>query len=345
MVFNESVCIVGEFPPPPGGMAIQAEMLMQSLKDARVNVSPVPTYAAVRSSTLLKFLSFNVRLLRSLGRTSVVHVFSHSYISFFLFTLPPVLWGKWFGKKVVVNYHGGSADAFFSASSLAKNILRKADAVVVSSGFLKAVFDKHGVSSRIVANICNLDRFRFQLRETPAPRIIVARHLEPVYNVACAVRAFALVREKFPQAQLLIAGSGSEERKIRELAESFKLGESVRFLGNVPNENMSAVYQQADIFLNSSNVDNLPVAILEAFACGLPVVSTRAGGIPYVVEHGATGLLADIDDSQALAAAVTRLLTEQGLAAALSKRAYETLYQYDKAHITKQWIEVYESLP
>jgi glycosyltransferase involved in cell wall biosynthesis len=94
---------------------------------------------------------------------------------------------------------------------------------------------------------------------------------------------------------------------------------------------------QGDIFLNTTNVDNTPISVLEAMACGLCVVSTNAGGIPYLLEHERDALLVPPDDAQAMARAVHRILTEPGLAESLSENARRKVEQFDWCAVLPQW--------
>jgi len=333
-------------------MALQAELLLRNLSREMPEVSRVQTnrkfpgvlrclenVPVVRSG--LRFVFFNVSLLAGMKKARVLHIISNSYLSFFLFSVPPLFYARLFKKRSVLNYHGGSADAFLEKFPVVKRIMATADQVVVPSAYLGNVFGKHGIETRIIPNVCDLDRFPFHLREKPVPVLMVARHLEKIYNVECAIRAFSLVKKQHASARLVIAGNGSQRHHLETLVETLDLRQSVNFLGDVRNEDMPAVYEKADIFLNSSEVDNMPVAILEAFASGLPVASTRAGGIPYLVEHGKTGLLTELNDPEALSQSACRLIGEPGLARSLVLNARETLNRYEWKTIRSQWMSVY----
>ena len=347
-----SVCIVGEFPPPPGGMAVQADLLSRNLRGDGLRVRQVRTnrsFGGIAAAlgkvpvvrSVARFFVFNGALLRRTTDSSVFHVLSNSYLSFFLFTLPPLVVARLSGRKVVVNYHGGAADEFLARWPSAKAALRLADRIVVPSGYLRQIFEKHGLKASVVPNVCDLDRFRFAERKDPVPVLVVARHLEPVYNVACALRAFAIVKKERPAARLIVAGGGSQSEELRKLAAGLGISEAVSFLGDVKNEDMPRIYAQADFFVNSSSVDNAPMAILEAFACGLPVVSTRAGGIPYLVEDGRTGLLVGVNDHEALAESVLSLVRSPERAAELVRNARAEAERYRWPSVRGEWMQIY----
>jgi glycosyltransferase involved in cell wall biosynthesis len=138
-------------------------------------------------------------------------------------------------------------------------------------------------------------------------------------------------------------GSGTEESKVRAAIQELNLADVV-FAGAVPRDCIGRFYDAADIFINASWLDNMPVSILEAFASGTPVVSTAPEGIRYIVEHERTGLLCAPGDWRALAGNVLRILREPDLAARLARNAFEESGQYRWETVRQQWLEVYQSL-
>jgi glycosyltransferase involved in cell wall biosynthesis len=194
-----------------------------------------------------------------------------------------------------------------------------------------------------VSNTVDLTRFRFRERRKLTPVLLSNRNLERLYNVECTLRAFALIQQRFPEARLIVAGDGSERARLRELAASLAL-DNVEFVGAVAPQDMPALYDRADIFVNASDIDNQPLSIIESFACGLPVVTTDAGGIPDMVTDGVTGLMVRCDDHHCLAENVIRLLTDSRLALELALRARAKCELYTWASVSRKWIALYSEL-
>jgi glycosyltransferase involved in cell wall biosynthesis len=142
---------------------------------------------------------------------------------------------------------------------------------------------------------------------------------------------------------LYLVGAGKEEKLLCNLVRELDLT-GVEFVGPVERHSMPALYSESDILLNTSREDNAPVSILEAFASGLPVVTSDAGGIPYLVEHEFTGLVCGIEDWQALARNVVRLLQDGNLAQFLAFNARQVAEQYGWTAVRERWLEVYDSL-
>jgi glycosyltransferase involved in cell wall biosynthesis len=156
--------------------------------------------------------------------------------------------------------------------------------------------------------------------------------------VDVVLEAFAQVRAEIPAATLTLAGYGSEEARLRRLARA-----GVRFVGRIDPGAMPRLLDDADIFVNASVVDNQPVSILEAFAAGLPVVSTPTGDIAAMVRHEETGLIVPPLDPGALAAAVLRLVRDPDLGTRLTTRAHQECERYTWSAVRGEWASAYEN--
>jgi glycosyltransferase involved in cell wall biosynthesis len=128
-----------------------------------------------------------------------------------------------------------------------------------------------------------------------------------MYNVQMALQAFELVKQVHTEARLDIVGTGTEERNLKAWTREKGL-KDVFFHGPVENNQIPKYLNQANILLNPTNVDNLPMNLLEAFASGVPVVSTNVGGIPDLVGDEKAALLVEPGNYRAMAEKVIGLL-------------------------------------
>ena len=334
-----------------GGQGVQASLLIRALRDDGYPVMFLPIDpsfpAAARwlrrlpgARTLLNQALYLPSLL-ALRRAHVVHVFAASHWSFLISPVPAMLAARVLGKRVVLNYHSGEADSHLARCSRATHgLMRLADEIVVPSVFLREVFERHGYRVRVIPNVVDLSRFRFRERLPLRPRLLSTRNLEPHYGVDLTLRAFSVLEGRFPEATLTIAGTGSQEHALRRLAT--RLGDgNIRFAGRIEPQDMTRLYDEHDIFVNSSLVDNQPLSILEAFAAGTPVVSTAAGGIPAMVRDGETGLLLPQRDPEAMAAAVGSLLGDQALARRIARRAVAEASEHAWPRVRDRWAAAY----
>jgi glycosyltransferase involved in cell wall biosynthesis len=264
--------------------------------------------------------------------------------SWHLFAAPAVWIARMRGVPVVVNYRGGEAAAFLERSAhWVRWSLHAASVLVVPSGFLRDVFGRFRIDAEVLPNIVDTSRFRFMARgHHDAPHLVVTRNLEAIYDIPTALRAFATVRKSFPLARLSVAGEGAELQRLTAMVDALGITAAVRFTGPLDREQIATLYREADILVNPSRVDNMPNSVLEALACGLPVVSTRAGGVPYLVRDGVSALLVDAGDAEAMAEAILRLLRDAELAERLATAGVADAQQYTWARVRLRLAELYE---
>lgn len=338
-----------------GGQAVQAQRLLDGWRDdsdvqawlVPINpVPPAPFSGLLRIKyvrTVVTQVLYWLRLLRELRHADVIHAFSASYFSFLLAPLPAILVARLYGKPLILNYRSGEAPDHLGRSAVARLVLKRVDANVVPSAFLRDVFAGFGIEARIVANVADLRRFSYRPRQPLRPRFLSTRNFEPLYNLPCTLRAFARIQAQRPDASLVLVGSGSEDRALRELARSLGLARVV-FAGRIPQADMHRHYDDADIYLQTPSIDNMPGSVIEAFASGLPVVATRVGGVPAILEHGVHGLLAPDNDDEAVANHALRLLDRPDEARGFAEAAYATCRAYEWSNLRHDWLDVYRSV-
>ena len=339
-----------------GCQAVQAARLVEGWRDDKdFEVSllpinprlpgPIQKLQAIKYlRTVVTSLYYLASLLSRVRHYDVIHVFSASYLSFVLAPAPAILVAKLYGKKTVLNYRSGEAEDHLQRwRRTALPILRLADVIVAPSRYLVDVFARFGLEARWIFNIVDTERFRFRDRRPLRPLFLSNRNFEPLYNVSCVLKAFAVIQTQVPDAQLLLVGDGSERAKIQDLARELEL-KNTQFVGNVPPERMPELYQATDIYLNGSDIDNMPGSIIESYASGLPVVTTDAGGIPYIVTNEQTGLMAHRRDHEALAACAIRLLQDQDLASGIIARAHAECQKYSWPSVRSEWRKLYNDV-
>jgi len=338
-----------------GGQAVQADRLLRAWRDDR-DVDPwlVPVNPTFPPSlqfaheikyarTIVNELTYLPLLARELAQADVVHVFAAAYSSFLLAPLPAILVAKALRKPVVLNYRSGEAPDHLQRSAIARAALASVNRNVVPSRFLVDVFRRFRIEAEVIPNIVDLDRFRFRARNPLRPRVVSTRNFDALYNVATTVQAFSLVQRRWPDASLTLVGGGAQERQLRDLVDQLRL-QHVTFAGRVSPDAIARYYADNDIYMQSPNIDNMPTSVIEAFASGLPVVSTEAGGVPALLTHERHGLLAPLGDFETLAAHVLRLLDDPARAADMARAAYATCHACTWRAVREQWLQTYRSV-
>jgi glycosyltransferase involved in cell wall biosynthesis len=294
--------------------------------------------------TVVTTLWYWALLLFKSWRYDVLQVFSASYYSYLLSVAPAILIGKLYGKRVILNYRSGEAEDHLQNWPLTtKPIMRLADRIIVPSGYLVDVFARFGLRAEIIANAVELERFRFRERTSLQPKFLCTRLFEPLYNIGNVIRAFALIQQQLPEASLTLAGDGSQRAMLEQLVK--ELGaRKVAFRGFVKFEDMPALYDAHDVYLMANDIDNMPATLLESNASGLAVVTTDAGGVPYLVTHEQNALLVRCGDYQNLAQQALRLFTEPDLTTRLTTNGLANARQYTWPAVREQWLGLYEEL-
>jgi glycosyltransferase involved in cell wall biosynthesis len=340
-----------------GGQAVQAERLIRHLQnEPSVEVSFLPINprlpGILRKLQSIKYVRtittsilYILNLLREVRKFDVIHIFSASYLSFLIAPTPAILVSKLYGKKILLNYHSGEAEDHLQRwRRSTMSILGLVDKVVVPSEYLVRVFAKFGIEASAIFNIIDLDRFEFRQRIPLQPVFLSNRNLESHYGVDCVLRAFADIQREIPDAVLTVVGDGSQRMALENLANELHLKRTT-FTGRVEHDEIYRHYSASYIYVNASRVDNQPLSILEAFACGLPVVTTGAGGIPDIVTDEITGFVVPVGDYESLAARALKLLADESIATCMTERARAECARYTWSVVCPQWLHVYHSLP
>jgi glycosyltransferase involved in cell wall biosynthesis len=338
-----------------GGQAVQAELLLRLWRDdPDVEMSfiavdpPLPRLLAWAEGipglrTILREPIYFLYLWRGLRGVDIAHIFSASYWSFLLAPAPAWLFARLRGKKTVINYRSGEARDHLKRFRSAKFVLSRVDKIVAPSGYLVDVFREFGLKAVVVPNVVDLSQFHYRERGPVRPHLVCTRGFSTYYSVDVVVRAFADVKKIYSKAKLDLVGGGPLEADVRKLVTDLNLSD-VSFSGVASRSDIGECYDRADIFINASWLDNMPVSIIEAFAAGTPVVTTSPESIPYLVENERTGLLSPVGDEKALAANVLRLLSDRALAARLAENAYRESSKYTWDTVRGQWLAVYRGL-
>jgi len=253
---------------------------------------------------------------------------------------------RFFHKRLVMVLHGGALPEFMcSFPRWACRVLARADHLVVPSDYLARTARRMGFDVCVIPNLISLEDYPFRLRGTLKPRLFWMRCFHPIWNPEMALRVVARVRRNFPDVKLVMGGSDiGHLEETRRLASNLGVGDVVTFPGFLSADDKIAEFDRADVFLNTNRIDNMPVALVEAWAMGLPVVTTDVGGIRDLVTDGDTGIVVPDNDDRAMAEAVERLLSDELLARHFSLKGRQQSEQSAWENVHPQWVELFESV-
>ena len=273
-------------------------------------------------------------------RVAVIDVYSGRA---FLWANVAARLAKMRGRPVLLALHGGRLPEYARRhGERLRRLLQLADAVVAPSGYLRDALAPWRSDILVIPNAVEVERYPLRLRTRAEARLVWLRSFHEIYNPVMAVEVLARVQAKLPEARLLMYGAdkdGSLE-KVREAARRLGVEDALAVRNAIPKLAVGAALAEADVFLNTANIDNMPVSVVEAMACGLCIVSTNAGGVPYLVEDGVDGLLVRPGDAEGMARAVLRILGEEGLSVRLSAMARRKAERHDWGPVLKVWLDL-----
>jgi glycosyltransferase involved in cell wall biosynthesis len=274
------------------------------------------------------------------------HHFAAAYVE--VFSGPAFCWAEavcWAlrrtRKPYVLALHGGNLPAFSGRwPGRVGRLLGSARTVTAPSRYLRGGLRRFREDIQVIPNPLDIAAYGFRPREQLRPRIIWLRAFSSIYNPSLAIRVLARLAVEFPEVRLTMIGPDKRDGSLdqtRRVAAGLGVLDRVDWTGGVPKADVPSRLGAGDLFLNTSNVDNTPVSVLEAMACGMCVVSTDVGGVPFLLQHEVDSLLVPPNDSRAMAGAVRRILTEPDLAGRISRNARLRVESFDWAVILPRW--------
>jgi glycosyltransferase involved in cell wall biosynthesis len=291
--------------------------------------------------------------LQEMKEADVIHIFC--YYSNFYDALAPILRFK--GLKFVAQGQA-IAPSTFSLDLRKTLTLQFAEHVIpINSDDVKRITTDYKISSSKVTLIPNgVDTTIFKpMTKSRAKnvlgisednyRILAIARLEHGKGIDILLHAFAQVLKSKKNVDLIIVGNGPMRMTLESLADKLGLQKHVLFAGFVPNELTPYYYNSADIFVIPSRDEACSIALLEAMACGLPVIGSRTGGIKDVIQHMVNGILFEVEDYQSLAFTLLKVISNEDWRIELGKNARKIAEEkYDVEKIYMKLIKVFEEV-
>lgn len=218
---------------------------------------------------------------------------------------------------------------------------------VAVSGYLQNSMMANGWKSVVIPNSIRVEEYPFKMRAECSAKILWVRSFHQIYNPALALYILKSVLEKFPHAHLTMVGPDKDGSldQCKALATHLKLEDKVAFTGLLPRNEWVELAHEHDIFINTTNFDNLPVSVIEAMALGLITISTNVGGVPYLIKNEVNGLLVEANDKDAFVNAISKLLEDADLSRKVNFMARSKAEEFDWMNIKLQWNKLLSTVP
>lgn len=286
-----------------------------------------------REGSIINFIRkmFQVRKLVRKIKPDILHAhYIFGYGTFAAFAnYHPFVASAW-GSDILIE-----AKESFYKRQIIKYVLKKADLITCDAEHMKKAMIGLGTDSQKIGIIYfGIDTKKFSPRQSSeklredlgvfnSPVIISLRSLnKPLYDVGSLIASIPLVLKEFSEAKFVIAGRGSQEAKLKELAKSLEVSDSIRFVGLVPNDEIPEYLASSDIYVSTSLSDaGLAASTGEAMACKIPVIITDFGANREWVEDGIDGFIVPLKDPRSLAKKIILLLRNEDMRMEFGKRS------------------------
>jgi len=242
--------------------------------------------------------------------------------------------------KYIPILHGGNLPLRLKKSKRAcDSLFLNSYTNVAVSGYLSHEFKKAGYRNVTIPNSINISQYPFRLRKQPRPKLLWVRSFHRQYNPNMAADVLKELLKIYPEAELCMVGpdkDGSME-KFGNYVNTLGISDHVKIPGLLKKEEWIKLSQDYDFFINTTNVDNTPVSVIEAMALGLTVISTDPGGIPFLLTNDIDSVIVQRGDVCSMAAEIEELIKNPGKVGELSKAGRKKAEVFDHIQTIMQW--------
>lgn len=370
----------GIFPPDIGGPATVLEALAHSLENNRFEVkiltysdkvlNPEKNINRVnrKQNLLLRYSKFFFKMLELSKWADITYVTDTYSVGYFAYLIKKIT-----GQKYILRFAGDSAwetavgrgwttdyvidfqDKTYNnrieiIKGRRKKVLTHANNVIAVSRFIAELASKIGVDRNRIKVIYNSVDFitnnaeqAVDIRSKYGNKtrfIVTACRLTPWKGVDGIIRIIPELTKRTGEVHLLILGDGQELENLKKLATDLKVRKKVHFMGRVDHNKITGFFRESDLFILNTNYEGLSHTILEAMKAGVPIITTRVGGNPEVIEDNQTGLLVDYNNEKELLNAVVKIFTDDVLSESLKKNAKNKLKKFSWLNTVNETVKL-----
>jgi len=248
-------------------------------------------------------------------------------------------------KKIIMTLHGGRLpEVYLYSPEKLDFLLNRADVITSPSKYLTEFFSKQNYYIRYLPNFIDIKKFPYDRSAVKPFSLLWVRAFNNIYKPEMAVKVVNILKNKFPNIKMTMIGPDKGYlNKIENIIKNLGLEDRINLIGKVQNDKLYEYYQTHAVYLNTTQYESFGLAVLEAASCGIPIVSTKVGEIPYIWDNNIEILLcSSVEDD--MAKNVQKIFNSCSLAAKLSTNARLKAEKFDWQMIEEQWYEVFDEL-
>lgn len=248
---------------------------------------------------------------------------------------------RFFKIKYLPILHGGNLPTRIKKTPYLSRLLFKYSYKnIAPSNYLKSEFEKHEFKVEFIPNVLEIENYKFKERIQLKPTILWVRAFKKMYNPKMAIHVLNEVKKEFKEATLCMIGPiiDSSYNETIELIKGYDLSNDIEITGVLAKEKWHQKAINYDIFINTTNFDNTPVSVMEAMALGLPIISTNAGGIPYLIENNVDGVLVNKNDVENMSKEIIGLIKGNKNKFAINAR--QKVERFSWENVKEKWNKI-----
>ncbi|MCA0131964.1 glycosyltransferase family 4 protein [Winogradskyella alexanderae] len=291
-----------------------------------------------KRNKILRLIDMVWAVFRYRTKTDFVLIDTYSTMNFY-YALVVSQCCRLLNKNYITILHGGNLENRLKNNpKICQLIFNNAFKLVTPSLFLKTIFENYNYTNLVyIPNSIEIENYTFQRHKIENINLLWVRSFSSIYNPKLAVDVLVDLKNKGHDATLTMIGpevDGSLE-KVKSYATHKKV--DVEFTGKLEKSEWIKKSKNKNVFINTTNIDNTPISVIEAMALGLPVVSTNVGGLPFLVQDGKEGLLVEPNNSEAMSHAILKLFQNEEFVTLLTENARKKVEDFDWTLIKLKW--------
>jgi glycosyltransferase involved in cell wall biosynthesis len=248
---------------------------------------------------------------------------------------------RFYRLKYLPILHGGNLPYRLKKyPKLSSLVFKNSYVNIAPSGYLKYEFEQMGFKTQLIPNIIPIVDYSYKERKKITPKLLYVRAFAKTYNSTMAIEVMKKLIRVYPMATLCMIGPDKDGTlaDVQDLISTYGLDKSVEITGVLAQKEWHKKSKAFDIFINTTNIDNTPVSVIEAMALGLPVVSTNVGGLPYLIQHNVDGVLVEKNNPSAMTTEICKILEENKYSLALNAR--KKVENFDWNIVKSKWMKI-----
>lgn len=295
-----------------------------------------------KSNKILRLLDMCLAVIRFRNITNYILIDTFSTLNFY-FALIVSQIARILNIKYIPILHGGNLpNRLVHSKRMSEAIFSHSFANVAPSNYLKSAFEEKGFRVLFIPNVLDISDYNFKERKQLKPNLLWVRAFDNVYNPIMAIEVLYQLKQKYSDAKLCMIGpfkDDSHQKTVSKIKE-YNLESDVEITGILPKEQWLKKSEDFDIFINTTNFDNTPVSVMEAMALGMPIISTGAGGLSFLISDKRDGILVDKNDAKQMTKEIDNLIKNPLFANEVIQNARHKAASFDWQAVKHLWFDL-----